>query len=119
MNPPRVLALTCARPFRCADAKAAALLREVGADPFTPSPGLPGLEVSWEEVLEFDPQVVLLCLDPTAEAFGPDDWMRIEGWNRVEAARQGKIFSVPGLFSAPAAAGPEAVRAALKAFLEP
>ena len=88
--------------FRCPPKAAGGwvpdMVRIAGGEPFLTPPGSGDWEVSWEEMMEFDPQLVLLLgLDRA-----PEEWMAIEGWDRVEAAREGRIYSVEGKpFSAP------------------
>ncbi|MGH7441374.1 MAG: hypothetical protein ACREKE_01735, partial [bacterium] len=58
-----------------------------------------GFLPSWEEVLEFDPQLVLLSLRDEERGAGLQDWMSVDGWNRIEAARAERIVLVKaGLF---------------------
>jgi ABC-type Fe3+-hydroxamate transport system substrate-binding protein len=101
---PRVFILRGSRPPRAAGDGVPDLVAVIGGEAFLPTPGSPGLEVSWEEVMEFDPQFVLISLCPPEKdpCFAPEDWMKIEGWNRVEAAAMGRVFSVETcLFSRP------------------
>jgi len=72
------------------------LVARIGGEPFMATPGSLGLEVTWEEVMEFDPHFVLISLCPPdpGSGFAPEDWMQIEGWNRVDAAARGLVFAV-------------------------
>jgi ABC-type Fe3+-hydroxamate transport system substrate-binding protein len=87
---PRVYIQASHRPPTAAGAAIADLVRAAGGEPFTPAPGGGGLEVSWEEVLEFDPQmVVYLGLDQA-----PEQFLAVEGWNQTEAARRRRVYSL-------------------------
>lgn len=122
---PRVLLLVSQEPPRAAGPWAADLLALIGGEPFRAAPEAEGKRpeedgdflVSWEEVLEFDPQLVLLESEPGAEARRVKAWMAVEGWNRVEAARLGRVLPVPEGFLRAAGAA-EAQLAELQAFLK-
>ncbi len=95
---PRVLVLVGLRPPRAGGRAVAEAVRDAGGEPFLPGPGAadPGpFEPSWEEVLEFDPEVVLLDTEPGGEA-AVRDWFGIEGWDRVAASRAGRVHPVVG-----------------------
>jgi iron complex transport system substrate-binding protein len=78
------------------------LVRRAGGEPFLLTPGSLSLEVSWEEVMEFDPQVVVVSICGLGLKQAPGQWMKIEGWNRVDAAAAGRVFSVDdSLFNRP------------------
>jgi iron complex transport system substrate-binding protein len=81
------------------------LVRAAGGEAFLTAPGSHSLEVSWEEVMEFDPQIVVLSLCGIGLSQAPEQWMKMEGWDRVEAARTGRVFSVDdSLFNRPSLA---------------
>lgn len=81
------------------------LLRLAGGEPFLTPPGSQSLDVSWEEVMEFDPQVVLISLPGIGLDYDPRDWLETEGWDRVEAAVSGRVACLdPALFSRPSLA---------------
>lgn len=78
------------------------LVRRAGGEPFMLTPGSLSLEVSWEEVMEFDPQLVLISLCGLGLKQAPEQWLKIEGWDRVDAAAAGRVFSVEdSLFNRP------------------
>jgi len=78
------------------------MVRAAGGEAFLTAPGSQSLEVSWEEVMEFDPQIVVLSVCALGLSHAPENWMKMEGWDRVEAAREGRIFSVDdSLFNRP------------------
>jgi ABC-type Fe3+-hydroxamate transport system substrate-binding protein len=88
------------------------LLQRLGADPFLAPPSHGDLQVSWEELMEFDPQVVIYAVEGKGLAVDPADFLKIEGWDRTEAAMKRQVFSVDdGALSHPAEA--EALLAAL------
>lgn len=93
---PRVFIMRGGRPPRAAGEWVPDMVARIGGEPFRPTPGSPGLEVTWEEVMEFDPHFVLISLYPpdAGPGFAPEDWMKIEGWDRVEAAARGLVFGV-------------------------
>lgn len=104
---PRVLLLRRGRPPTAAGGSAPSLIALAGGEAFRAAPdafvapSMPGPDgtVTWEEVMEFDPQLVLIDPDPDGGSFGVVDWMRIEGWDRVEASVQGRVFALErGLF---------------------
>jgi hypothetical protein len=70
------------------------LIARIGGEAFLPTPGSPDLDVSWEEVMEFNPELVMISLCPPVAGldFPPEAWLDIEGWNRVDAAVRGLIF---------------------------
>jgi len=91
---PRVFVEEWAEPPMAAGAWVPDLVRRAGGEPFVAPPGTSDLAVSWEEVLEFDPQLVLLAVRGQGLQLAPESWMTIEGWNRVEAAAEGRVLSV-------------------------
>ena len=71
------------------------LLRWIGADPFLVPPASQSAEVSWEELLEFDPQLVAYAVRGQGTDYAPEAFLKVEGWDRSEAAVQRRVFSVP------------------------
>jgi ABC-type Fe3+-hydroxamate transport system substrate-binding protein len=71
-----------------------ALVDDCGGLCFRPNPISGTDEVAWEEIMEFDPQLVLYAVEGQGRAFDPQEFLRIEGWNRTEAAVRGRIYSV-------------------------
>lgn len=90
---PRVLALDWGPPPTALGGRVADMIRRAGGDPFVFAPGAPPI-LSWEDAMEFDPQLVVIraALPALAEAWRA--WMRVEGWNRVEAAVQGRVYGL-------------------------
>lgn len=91
---PRLYLEVCDRPPRAAAAPWPALLRLIGADPFLPPPASDCADVSWEELLEFDPQVVAYCIPGQGRAFDAQVFLKVEGWNATEAAKAGRLLSL-------------------------
>jgi iron complex transport system substrate-binding protein len=86
------------------------LLRLVGAEPFNRELGAPSVELSWEELMEFDPELVIHSICGRALDFDPAEFLKVEGWNQLSAAKSGRIFSVDdSLFNRP---GPRLVEGA-------
>lgn len=97
---------------------------------FRPTPGTLSNEVSWEEVLEFDPQLVIYAIEGQGRAFDPSEFLGIEGWDKTEAAVMRRVFSVEeGFLSSPEplkallaeqfGQGPELEHAGLRRLFEP
>jgi ABC-type Fe3+-hydroxamate transport system substrate-binding protein len=91
---PRLYLEACDKPPRAAAAPWPALLRLIGADPFIPPPASDCADVSWEELLEFDPQVVAYCIPGQGRRFNAEAFLRIEGWNATEAAKHRRLLSL-------------------------
>jgi ABC-type Fe3+-hydroxamate transport system substrate-binding protein len=70
------------------------LLSWIGADPFLVPPASQSAEVSWEELLEFDPQLVAYAVRGRGTDYAPEAFLKVEGWDRSEAALQGRVFSL-------------------------
>jgi ABC-type Fe3+-hydroxamate transport system substrate-binding protein len=81
-------------PPRAAAAPWPALLRLIGADPFVPPPASDCADVSWEELLEFDPQVVAYAIPGQGRGFNAESFLRIEGWNATEAAKHKRLLAL-------------------------
>jgi iron complex transport system substrate-binding protein len=71
-----------------------ALVRAAGGIPFLLPPGSLSRELSWEELVEFDPQVVVYSICGLGLKRAPEEFLKIEGWNRTEAARRRAVFSI-------------------------
>ncbi len=108
MNPaPRVYIQVQAQPPRAAEAWVQDLVAAAGATPFRINPGFAGepanLEVSWEELMEFDPQMVVYAVQGQGRAFDPSEFLGIEGWDKTEAAVMRRVYSCDdALFNDPA-----------------
>jgi ABC-type Fe3+-hydroxamate transport system substrate-binding protein len=89
---PRVFLEDCDRPPRAAAAPWPALLRLIGAEPFVPPPASDCADVSWEELLEFDPQVVAYAIPGQGRRFNAESFLGIEGWNATEAAKLRRLL---------------------------
>jgi len=78
------------------------LVRLVGGEPFLLPPGSLSRELSWEELMEFDPQVVIYSICGLGLKRAPEEFLRVEGWDKTEAARKRAVFSVDDdLFNRP------------------
>lgn len=98
---PRVYMEVRDRPPTAAGPALTDLLRLLGAEPFLAPPSHGDLEVSWEELMEFDPQLVVYAVEGKGLAADPAEFLRIEGWNATEAARARRVFSLePALLGA-------------------
>jgi|SRR5665213_389855 len=99
---PRVFIEEWHQPPMAAQSWVPDLVRRAGGEPFVVTPGSLNQEISWEEVMEFDPHIVILSLHGIGLQAAPEQWMDIEGWDRVDAAAQGRVFSVDDrLFNQP------------------
>ena len=55
--------------------------------------------------MEFDPQVVIYAVEGKGLAADPAEFLKIEGWDRTEAAVKRQVFSIDDkVFSEPAKA---------------
>jgi iron complex transport system substrate-binding protein len=78
------------------------LVRLAGGEPFLMAPGSLSREISWEEVMEFDPQVVIYSICGLGLKRAPEEFLKIEGWDRTEAARKRAVFTIDDdLFNRP------------------
>ena len=78
------------------------LVRLAGGEPFLMAPGSLSREVSWEEVMEFDPQVVIYSICGLGLKRAPEEFLKVEGWDKSEAARKRAVFSIDDdLFNRP------------------
>ena len=86
------------------------LVRLAGGEPFVLPPGSLSRELSWEELLEFDPQLVIYSVCGLGLQRAPEEFLKVEGWDRTEAARKRAVFSVnDDLFNRP---GPRLIEGA-------
>ena len=91
---PRVYVEVRTQPPTAATGCLPELLRWIGADPFMVPPASRSAEVSWEELLEFDPQLVVYAVDGQGTDYAPEAFLSVEGWDRSEAAVHRRVFSV-------------------------
>lgn len=78
--------------------------------------GQPYGQFSMESLLEADPDVIVI---PVLEPSVPADLARLDGWSRLEAVRQGRVFTIdPDLVSRPGPRIAEAIES-LAALLYP
>jgi iron complex transport system substrate-binding protein len=87
-----------------------ALIRVAGGEPFLLPPGSLSREISWEELLEFDPQLVVYSICGLGLQRAPEEFLKVEGWDKTEAAVRRAVFSVnDDLFNRP---GPRLIEGA-------
>jgi ABC-type Fe3+-hydroxamate transport system substrate-binding protein len=91
---PRVYVEVWPQPPTAATGCLPELLRWIGADPFLVPPASHSAEVSWEELLEFDPQLVAYAVQGQGTDYAPETFLSVEGWDRSEAAVQRRVYSV-------------------------
>lgn len=78
------------------------LVRLAGGEPFLVAPGSLSREVSWEEVMEFDPQVVIYSICGLGLKRPPEEFLKVEGWDRTEAAKKRAVYTIDDdLFNRP------------------
>jgi iron complex transport system substrate-binding protein len=65
-----------------------------GGEPFNRRLGELSAEISWEELMEFDPEIVLYSICGVGKAFDPSVFRKTEGWNTLQAAKWGHVYSV-------------------------
>jgi hypothetical protein len=70
------------------------LLRWIGTEPFLVPPASQSAQVSWEELLEFDPQLVAYAVPGQGTDYDPGAFLEVEGWDRSEAALGRRVFSL-------------------------
>ena len=93
-TPPRVYVEEWHQPPMVAGNWVPELVRLAGGEPFMVPPGGLSREVSWEEVLEFDAQMVVYTICGLATAYAPEAYLKVEGWDRTEAAVARRVYSV-------------------------
>jgi iron complex transport system substrate-binding protein len=99
---PRVYVEEWQQPPMAAGNWVPALVRAAGGEPFLLPPGSLSRELSWEELVEFDPQVVIYSICGLGLTRAPEEFLKIEGWNLTEAARRRAVFSLnDDLFNRP------------------
>jgi iron complex transport system substrate-binding protein len=91
---PRVYVQDWDAPPMAAGAGVPEMVLAAGGEPFNRSLGQPSAPVTWEELMEFDPQLVVYAIRGKGLAFDPAAFLKVEGWNTLSAARAKKIFSV-------------------------
>ncbi len=78
------------------------LLEACGAEPFQRQKGNASEVVTWEEMLEFDPELVIYSICGVSLKFDPAEFLDIEGWNQSSAAKSGRVYSIDdSLFNRP------------------
>lgn len=70
------------------------IIKLAGGISFMPADGKPSRKVSLEEVLEFDPDVILLAYCGFGYRSDPNRILKRPGWEIIPAIKEGKIFSV-------------------------
>jgi iron complex transport system substrate-binding protein len=70
------------------------MLLAAGAEPFNRSLGELSQAISWEELMEFDPEVVIYSICGVGLHFDPSQLYSIEGWNTLNAAKQRRVYSI-------------------------
>lgn len=99
---PRVYLQEWHRPPMVAGNWVPELITVAGGTPFLLTPGSISTEISWEELMEFDPQMVVYNICGQGLRFDPRELYSVEGWDRTEAARARRVFSVDDdLFNRP------------------
>lgn len=93
MSKPRVYVQVGADPPLAGDAAVQALVLAAGGEPFLIPPG-GSTRVSWEELMEFDPQLVLYAIPGRGIQQDPLEFLGIEGWDKTEAAVMRRVYSV-------------------------
>jgi ABC-type Fe3+-hydroxamate transport system substrate-binding protein len=99
---PRVYIQVGAQPPLAAEEAVQARVRAAGAEPFLIPPG-GSTRVSWEELMEFDPQMVIYAVRGQGRAFDPSEFLGIEGWDKTEAAVMRRVYSCDAELFDPAA----------------
>jgi ABC-type Fe3+-hydroxamate transport system substrate-binding protein len=96
MSPrPRVYIQVGAQPPLAAEQAVQDRVRAAGGEPFLIPPG-GSTRVSWEELMEFDPQLVLYAVRGQGRAFDPSEFLGIEGWDKTEAAVMSSLIPQQG-----------------------
>lgn len=116
MSCPRVYIQVGVDPPLAAEEAVQARVRAAGAEPFRIPPG-GSRRVSWEEVMEFEPQLVLYAVRGQGRAFDPGEFLGIEGWDRTEAAVMRRVYSCDAELFDPAAGRLDEGEAVLKGLL--
>lgn len=65
-----------------------------GGEPFNRRLGELSKEVTWEELMEFDPEQVIYSICGVGLAFDPAEFLKVEGWNTLSAAKNKRICSI-------------------------
>jgi iron complex transport system substrate-binding protein len=65
-----------------------------GGEPFNRELGQLSREISWEELMEFDPEIAVYSICGVGLHFDPAAFLRVEGWNTLQAAKAGAVYSV-------------------------
>ena len=69
------------------------LVQLVGAEPFNRELGKPSAELSWK-MMEFDPEIVVYSICGLATRFDPAEFLKVEGWRDLNAAKARRVGSV-------------------------
>ena len=78
------------------------LIQVAGGEPFNRELGIPSATLSWEELMEFDPEIVVYSICGLATRFDPAAFLMVEGWRDLSAAKAGRVYSVDdSLFNRP------------------
>jgi len=96
-NPPRVMCLEWLDPVYVAGHWVPEMVEIAGAECGLGKAGEPSFKISWDEMVEFSPQVIILMpcgfdIDKTIEEI--DVLTSNERWNRLPAARNGHVYLV-------------------------
>lgn len=78
------------------------MILAAGGEPFNRRLGELSGVVSWEELMEFDPEIVVYSICGLGLAFDPASLLKIEGWRDLHAARSKRVYTVDdSLFNRP------------------
>ncbi len=78
------------------------MLLAAGAEPFNRKLGEISREITWEELMEFDPEIAVYSICGVGLNFDPGSFLKVEGWNTLSAAKSRRIYSVDdSLFNVP------------------
>ena len=78
------------------------MVMAAGGEPFNRKLGELSAEISWEELMEFDPEIVVYSICGVGTHFDPASFLKVEGWNTLSAAKSRRIYSIDdSLFNVP------------------
>lgn len=118
MSPrPRVYVEDCHEPPMAAGGQVPEMVLAAGGEPFNRRLGQPSEKVSWEEILEFNPEVVVYAIRGLGTRFDPAEFYKTEGFGILEAGKSRRIYSVDDtLFNRPGPPAAEGINLLRKLF---
>jgi len=99
VNRPRVFCMEWLKPVYCAGHWVPEMVELAGGEDWLGEPGEPSFEIEWEEVLRYEPEIIVLMpcgFHPKRTLEEIDLVLEREGWQELPAVKNDRVFIVDG-----------------------